>query len=117
TIGSGLVAAAAFVAFLWVERTAENPIVPLNLFFDRNRLATFAAIFLGGGVLFTVTVLIGLYVQDIMGYSPLRAGIGFIPFAIAMGIGLGAASQLVRFFPPRVLVIAGGTLVVSAMLY
>ncbi|MEZ0364671.1 MFS transporter [Mycobacterium sp. pUA109] len=117
TIGSGLVAAAAFVAFIWVERSAENPLVPLTLFFDRNRLATFAAMFLGGGVLFTLTVLIALYVQDIMGYSPLRAGVGFIPFAIAMGIGLGAASQLVRYFPPRVLVIGGGILVVAAMVY
>lgn len=117
TIGSGLVAAAAFVAFVWVERSAENPIVPLTLFFDRNRLVTFAAIFMAGGVLFTLTVLIGLYVQDIMGYSPLRAGVGFIPFAIAMGIGLGASSQLVRFLPPRVLVIGGGILVVGAMLY
>jgi EmrB/QacA subfamily drug resistance transporter len=117
TIGSGLVAMAAFLGFVIVERTAENPIVPLSLFLDRNRLATFAAMFLGGGALFTLTVLIGLYVQEIMGYSPLRAGIGFIPFAVAMGIGLGASSQLVTSFQPRVVVIAGGILVVGAMLY
>jgi EmrB/QacA subfamily drug resistance transporter len=117
TIGSGLVAVVAFLAFALVERTAENPIVPLNLFFDRNRLATFAAIFMAGGVMFTLTVLIGLYVQDIMGYSALRAGIGFIPFAIAVGIGLGASSQLVSLFPPRVVVIGGGLLVLGAMLY
>jgi EmrB/QacA subfamily drug resistance transporter len=117
TIGSALVALAAFVAFAIVERTAENPIVPFSLFFDRNRLATFAAIFLAGGVLFTLTVLIALYVQDIMGYSALRAGIGFIPFAIAMGIGLGVSSQLVTWFPPRVIVIGGGILVLGAMLY
>jgi hypothetical protein len=73
------VAVAAFLAFAVVERTAENPVVPFELFFDRNRLATFVAIFLGGGVLFTVTVLIGLYVQELMGYSALRAGVGFIP--------------------------------------
>jgi EmrB/QacA subfamily drug resistance transporter len=117
TIGSGLVALAAFVAFAMVERTAQNPVVPFDLFFDRNRLATFAAIFLAGGVMFTLTVLIGLYVQDIMGYSALRAGVGFIPFAIAMGIGLGASSQLVSLFPPRVVVISGGILVLAAMLY
>jgi EmrB/QacA subfamily drug resistance transporter len=110
TIGSGVVALAAFVAFAIVERTAENPIVPFDLFFDRNRLATFVAIFLGGGVLFTLTVLIGLYVQDIMGYSALRAGVGFIPFAIALGIGMGGSSQLVSWFPPRVVVISGGIL-------
>ncbi len=117
TIGTGAVALAAFVAFALVERTAENPVVPFDLFFDRNRLATFVAIFLGGGVLFTVIVLIGLYVQEIMGYSALRAGISFIPFTIAMALGLGASSQLVSWFPPRVVVIGGGALMVGAMVY
>ena len=117
TIGSGVVALGAFVAFAVVERTAENPIVPFDLFFDRNRLATFATIFLAGGVVFTLTVLVALYVQDIMGYSALRAGVAFIPFAIAVGVGVGASSRLVTRFPPRVLVIAGGILVLGAMLY
>ena len=49
--------------------------------------------------MFTLTVLIGLYVQDIMGYSALRAGIGFIPFVIALGIGLGLSSHLVSHVP------------------
>ncbi|MGE2718669.1 MFS transporter [Mycolicibacterium celeriflavum] len=117
TLGSGLAAGAAFLAFLYVERTAANPVMPFDLFKDRNRVATFAAVFLAGGVMFTLTVLIGLYVQDIMGYSPLRAGIGFIPFVIALGIGLGLSSQLVQMFPPRMLVIAGGVLVLGAMIY
>jgi EmrB/QacA subfamily drug resistance transporter len=117
TLASGLAALLAMVAFVAVERTAINPVVPFALFRDRNRLATFAAIFLAGGVMFTLTVLIGLYVQDILGYSALRAGIGFIPFVIALGIGLAASSQLVNYFSPRVLVIAGGVLVLGAMIY
>ncbi|BBZ75260.1 MFS transporter [Mycolicibacterium anyangense] len=117
TMVSAGAAAVAFVAFVFVERRAVNPVVPFSLFRDRNRLATFAAVFLAGGVMFTLTVLIGLYVQDIMGYSALRAGIGFIPFVIALGIGLGVSSQLVSKFPPRVLVIAGGVLVLAAMIY
>jgi EmrB/QacA subfamily drug resistance transporter len=117
TIGSGVVALGAFVAFVVVERTAENPVVPFSLFLDRNRLATFAAIFLSAGVLFTLTVLIALYVQDIMGYSGLRVGVGFIPFAIAVGVGAGASSRLVTWFPPRVVVIAGGIPVLGAVLY
>jgi EmrB/QacA subfamily drug resistance transporter len=117
TIGSGVAAVAFLIAFLYVERSADNPVVPFDLFKDRNRVATFAAVFLAGGVMFTLTVLIGLYVQDIMGYTALRAGIGFIPFVIALGIGLGLSSHLVSIFPPRVLVIAGGVLVLAAMLY
>jgi len=117
TLGSGLAALAFLAAFVFVERTADNPVVPLELFRDRNRVATFAAVFLAGGVMFTLTVLIGLYVQDIMGYSALRAGVGFIPFVNALGIGLGLSSYLASRFPPRVLVIAGGVLVLAAMIY
>jgi EmrB/QacA subfamily drug resistance transporter len=117
TIGSGAAAGVFLLAFLYVERSAANPVVPIELFRDRNRVATFTAVFLAGGVMFTLTVLIGLYVQDIMGYSALRAGVGFIPFVIALGIGLGLSSHLVSLFPPRVLVIAGGVLVLAAMIY
>ncbi|TLH81815.1 MFS transporter [Mycolicibacterium cosmeticum] len=117
TLVSGAAAALFGLAFLYVERTAENPVVPFSLFRERNRVATLAAVFLAGGVMFTLTVLIGLYVQDIMGYSALKAGIGFIPFVIALGIGLGASSVLVSKFSPRVLVISGGILVLGAMIY
>jgi EmrB/QacA subfamily drug resistance transporter len=117
TLGSGVLALAFFAGFVLAERNAVNPVVPFALFRDRNRLATFAAIFLAGGVMFTLTVLIGLYVQDIMGYSALRAGVGFIPFVIALGVGLGLSSQLVSLFPPRLLVIGGGVLVLGAMIY
>lgn len=117
TLISGAAALAALAAFVVVERSAVNPVVPFALFRDRNRLATFSAIFLAGGVMFTLTVLIGLYVQDIMGYSALRAGIGFIPFVLALGIGLGVSSHLVSFYRPRSLVIAGGVMVLAAMIY
>jgi predicted MFS family arabinose efflux permease len=116
-IGSGVVVLAALAAFILVERTAQKPVVPFNLFHDRNRVALFAAIFLGGGVQFTLMVLVALYVQDIMGYSALRASVGFIPFAIALAIGATASSQLVKWFSPRVVMIAAGVLMLSAMLY
>src|SRR6201996_7084898 len=117
TLGSGAVAAAAALAFIVVERTAENPVVPFDLFRDRNRLVTFFAVLLAGGLMFSLTVCIGLYVQDILGYSALRAGVGFIPFVIGVGIGLGISSQLVSRFSPRVLTIGGGCLLLGAMLY
>jgi EmrB/QacA subfamily drug resistance transporter len=117
TIGSGVVALGAAIAFVIVERTAENPVVPFQLFKDRNRLMTFGAILIAGGVMFSLTVSIGLYVQDILGYSALRAGVGFIPFVIAMGIGLGVSSQLVSRYSPRVLTIGGGWLLLAAMIY
>ena len=117
TIGPGLVAVTAFVAFALVERTAENPIVPFSLFSDRNRMATFAAMFLFGGVAFTMTVLIAMYVQNVMGYSPLRSAISFIPFAFATPIGRIVSSRLVTWFSPRAMVCIGGILLLIAILY
>ena len=116
TLASGLVALAAFVAFVLVERTAENPIVPLSLFSDRSRIAVFVTISLSGGVTFAVTVVIGLYVQNVMGYGPLRSAISFIPFGLAMPIGGILSTRLVTWLRPRVVMIAGGILLLGAIL-
>lgn len=117
TIGSGAVAVLAFAAFVVVERRAENPVLPFSLFFDRNRLATFAALFLTGGVMMSLMLVVTVYVQDIMGYSTLQSGLGFIPFVVTAAVGLGAASRLVMWFPPRVVVIAGCILLLGGVLY
>jgi EmrB/QacA subfamily drug resistance transporter len=117
TIGLGFVALSSFVAFVMVERTAENPIVPLSLFHDGNRVATFVALFLLAGVNFSLTVVIAMYMQNVMGYTPLRAGLSYIPLAIAMAVGQGIASRLVTRFAPRVIVITGAFLVLNAMVY
>ncbi len=116
-LGASLVAMTACVTFLAMERTAKNPIVPFTLFSDRSRLAMFVAMFLSRGIGFTVTVLLAMYVQNIMGYSPLHAAIGFIPFAVAMAIATAVSSRLVVWFSPRVLVIAGGILLLGSTLY
>jgi EmrB/QacA subfamily drug resistance transporter len=115
--GSGFVALTALVAFLAVERRAQNPIVPLNLFLDRSRVATFAATFLVRGVGFTLIVIIAVYVQNILGYTPLQAGISFIPFTIAMAVGTFVSSRLVVNWSPRVIVISGAVLVLGAIAY
>ena len=65
---------------------------------------------------FTLAVLIALYMQTTMGYGPMRAAIGFIPFAFATPIGAGASSRLVTRFSPRVVVISGGILLLGAIL-
>jgi hypothetical protein len=105
------------IAFFIVERSADHPLVPLSLFRDRNRVMTFTSLFLAGGVLLTLTVMIGLYVQDVLGYSALHAGIGFIPFAVALGVGNLLAARAASHVAPRWLIIGGGIFVVGAMLF
>ena len=116
-IGAGVAAVLAALAFLVVERKADNPLVPLEIFDNRNRVASFAAYFLAGGVMLTLSVMIGLLVQDVLGYSPLRAGISFLPFALAFVIGNVLATRLAPLIAPRWLILGGGVLVLAAMLY
>lgn len=116
-IGAAVATVLLAVGFLVVERTAEHPLVPLPLFSERNRVMTFFSLFMAGGVLLTLTVMIGLYVQDVMGYSALRAGLSFIPFAVALGAGNVLAARLAPYFAPRWLIICGGVGVWGAMLY
>ena len=116
-IGSAAASAVCFLAFLVVERRADNPLVPFSVFDNRNRVMTFVSLFLAGGVLLTLTVMIGLLVQDVLGYSALQAGIGFIPFAVAFGIGTVVAAKLAPLVAPRWLIIGGGLFVLAAMLY
>ncbi|WP_448408263.1 MFS transporter [Mycolicibacterium sp. XJ647] len=116
-IGAAVAAAVFFIGFLLVERTAAHPIVPFSVFDNRNRVMTFVALFLAGGVLLTLTVMIGLLVQDVLGYTALEAGVGFIPFALAFGIGSAVAAKLAPRIAPRWLIIGGGVFVLGAMLY
>jgi EmrB/QacA subfamily drug resistance transporter len=116
-IGAGCAAVLLGIAFLIVERSADNPLVPLSLFNDRNRVMTFVSLFLGGGVMLSLTVMIGLYVQDVLGYSALHAGIGFIPFAMALGLGNVVTARLAPHIAPRWLIIGGGLFVLGAMLF
>jgi MFS family permease len=116
-IGAGVAAVVFFVAFLLVERTAEHPIIPFPVFDNRNRVMTFVCLFMAGGVMLTATVIIGLYVQDVMGYSALRAGVAFLPFAAAFGLGAVLATRTAPLIAPRWLIIGCGTLVLAAMLY
>ena len=116
-IGAGVAAVMFGIAFLVIERRADHPLVPLWLFRNRNRVMTFTSLFLAGGVMLTLTVMIGLYVQDVLGYSALHAGVAFIPFAVALGLGNVLTAKLAPYVAPRWLVIGGGSLVLAAMLY
>lgn len=116
-IGAGAASAALFVGFFVVERSADHPIVPLSVFDNRNRVATFISLFLAGGVMLSATVMIGLYVQDVMGYSALKAGVCFIPFALALGAGTIVAARVAPHVAPRWVILGAGLLVPIAMVY
>ncbi len=103
--------------FLVVERRAENPLLPFSLFRDRSRVATFIAIALVGMVMFSLAPFVALFVQDILGYTPLRAGMAFVPFAFGLGAAAFVASKLAVKVQARWLVVAGTILTTAGLLY
>ncbi len=112
-LGALLGGLALLVVFVVAERNVTNPLLPWSLFDHRDRVVTFAATLLASGVLGATTYFAGLFVQNVLGYSPLRAGLAFIPFTLGVGVGSAVASKLAMSIAPRWL-LAGGAAVLTA---
>nr|WP_232329430.1 MULTISPECIES: MFS transporter [Nocardia] len=115
-IGALIAGLLLLVAFVLAERSAVNPLLPLTLFRDRDRSITFIALLLGSGVLGAMTYFVAQFLQNVVGYSPLVAGLASIPFTIGAGIGTGVASKAALMIRPRWL-LAGAAAVLAGALF
>jgi EmrB/QacA subfamily drug resistance transporter len=95
TIVGGAVAIALLAAFVVWERRAKSPLVPFSLF--RNRTLTGANVtgVLLGASLMSMFFFISLYLQQVLRYDALDAGLAYLPLAVTIIISAGVASQLV----------------------
>ncbi|WP_433007499.1 MFS transporter [Kribbella sp. CA-294648] len=91
---------------LW-ERRSAHPMVPLDLFRDRNFSGTSFSIvllsFTAGGLLLALTQ----YLQFVLGYSPLKAGLALIPYAVAATVFNGLGATLGKKLADRTLIVVG----------
>jgi EmrB/QacA subfamily drug resistance transporter len=109
-------AAAALPAFVFVENRVKAPMVQFDLLSDRNFLGAVVVAMIISFAMLGVFFFLALYMQDILGYSPLEAGIRFLPSTL-MIVGVApVAGRLSDRFGPRWL-IAGGLLIVAASLF
>jgi EmrB/QacA subfamily drug resistance transporter len=113
-----LVASAVLLSgFIALERRVEHPLLPLHIIWDRARGGAYATIALAGSAVFAVFLFLTYYMQQNLGYSPLKTGLGFLPMT-AM-IVLTATTVQTRVLPrigAKPLVISGMALGVMAML-
>ena len=94
----------------------EHPLLPSRVFLNRTRAASFGAMFLAPAAMFAMFYFLSQYIQNVMGYSPLEAGVAFLPFCVGLVAAAGLASNLINRFDPRYL--AGiGTLLAAAGLF
>ncbi len=87
--------ALALGAFVLRERAARAPIMPLRIFRNRSVASANAVGLLVGASLFSMFYFISLYLQQVLHYSALKAGLGYLPLAVMIIVSAGVASQLV----------------------
>jgi EmrB/QacA subfamily drug resistance transporter len=111
TIGLCAVAIALLAAFVVIERRSVAPLVRLGLLRVRTLATANGVLFIVVGGLFGMFFFASLYVQRILGYSPLKAGFAFLPVTIGIIVGAGLASQvLIRRFGVKPTVLGGMSL-------
>src|SRR3954453_15082230 len=117
TIACGIGAIALLAAFVAREATAKNPLIPLRIFRSRTIAASngIQALLVAG--MFGTFFMGSLYLQRILGYTPLQIGLAFLPLTLVMGtLSLKFSEPLIMRFGPRRLVPAGSVLVVAGLL-
>jgi Major Facilitator Superfamily len=115
----GLLAASGvlLVAFLVIESRVESPLVPLRLFRLRNIAVSNVVGVLWAGSMFAWFFLSALYLQLVLGYSPLEVGLAFLPGNIIMGIlSIGLSARLVLRFGIRLPLATGLGLAATGLL-
>ena len=95
------------VAFFLIQKNVKNPLLPLRIITERNRGGSYLGSMMVGAGLFSMFLFLGLYLQVILGYSPLRTGFAFLPFSIGIILFAGVASQLLPRVGPKPLIIWG----------
>jgi EmrB/QacA subfamily drug resistance transporter len=109
----GVVLLATFV--FWETRT-KHPIMPLSIFKSRTRAVAFLSMMITPAAMFAMFFFLSLFVQNVMGYAPLRAGFAFLPFCFGMVFGATLASKLMTRVDPR-FISGTGTLLGGISLY
>ncbi len=116
TITSLVLGVALLGLFILIESRVEHPLLPFRIFASKNRAAAFAVMMIVPAAMFAMFFFLSLFIQLVVGYSPLHTGFAFLPFSIAMIISATAASKLISTVDPRFL--SGvGTLLSAAALF
>jgi len=111
-----IVAVVLLVAFVFWERRARNPMLPLRVVLDRNRGGSFLVFLLVGAGLFAMFLFLTYYFQVNLGYTPLEAGFAFLPFSLGIILTAGFVSHLLPRVGPRALMLPGLAMAVIGML-
>ena len=115
----GLLAASVLLlgAFLVIESRVSHPLMPLGLFKHRTLATANGVAVLLAGSMFAWFFLTALYLQFVLGYSPLKVGLAFLPSSLIMGaFSLGLSAKLVMRFGIKPPMVAGMLFMAAGLL-
>ncbi|MGN6474329.1 MAG: MFS transporter, partial [Mycobacteriales bacterium] len=107
TIGLLVEAGLLLAFFITTQTFVRAPLMPLSLFRSRYVSAANVTMLLLGVAFFSMWYFLSLYLQQVKGHSPLRAGLLFLPMSAAIIIGAQTAGRVIGRFGPRALLFVG----------
>jgi EmrB/QacA subfamily drug resistance transporter len=114
TIGMLVAGALLLAGFVAIQRRSANPLLPLRVVLDRDRGGSFLAMGLAGSGMFAVFLFLTYYLQQNLGFSPIKTGLAFLPMTATIIVAATSAStKLLPRIGPRPL-IGFGMLIASA---
>ncbi len=113
-MAAGLVLLAAFVVI--EGRIASQPLMPLRIYSSRTLSAANVVVLLLGAAVFAMWFFLSLYLQQVRGYSPIRAGLAFLPMTLCIVATTTIVSRAVTRVGPKPLLVAGMTMVAIGLL-
>jgi EmrB/QacA subfamily drug resistance transporter len=104
-------------AFAVIEQRSKEPLMPLSIFKNRNRSGSFAMMLCVGIALFSMFYFLTQYLQNILGWSPIKTGVGFLPMTAGIIVSAGLASRYVSKIGIRIPLIVGPAAATLGMLW
>ena len=103
--------------FAAVELRSQAPLVPFSIFRKRTLTGANVVGLMVGGSLFAMFFFITLYMQQVLDYSPIKAGLSYLPLSVAIIMSAGVASQLVTKIGFKPVLAAGMALVTAGLVW
>jgi EmrB/QacA subfamily drug resistance transporter len=117
TVATLVIALGLLIVFVAIEALSRQPLMPLRIFANRNRSAAYILSLAIGATLSGMLFLLTLFLQNVLRFSPLEAGLAFLPTALGVGLGAGITSRLIGRIGPRAPMTLGALLVAVGLFW
>jgi predicted MFS family arabinose efflux permease len=117
TIAAFVAAVVLLSVFLAIETRTRQPITPLHMFRNRNRAGSYAIMLGLAAALFGTFFFLTLFVQEVLGYSPLRAGLSFLPVSAVIIVAAQVVARLLPVVGPKRFMVAGSVFATGGLFW